>query len=162
MREVVGYESCYKVTRCGKVFSIGRNKWMSTHLDRDGYERLTLCKENIKKYKSVHRLVADAFIPNPLNLDTVDHIDGNTLNNSTANLRWMTRENNTQRATSRAFCIRTPAGMGIWAPNKSAFCRQYNLDPSTLSRVIYGKTRQHKGYTRYENTSYIWCIRHQR
>lgn len=45
-----------------------------------------------KKY--VHRLVAEAFVPNPYNLEEVDHIDTNGLNNNADNLRWVTRSEN--------------------------------------------------------------------
>ena len=59
-----------------------------------GYDRYCLHKDKIQTMKFGHRLVAEAFIPNPNNLETVNHIDENKTNNSFKNLEWMTREDN--------------------------------------------------------------------
>lgn len=61
------------------------------------YYVVNLCKGGKPYHKQVHRLVAEAFIPNPENFDTVDHIDCNGLNNCVINLRWMSREDNNKR-----------------------------------------------------------------
>lgn len=52
-----------------------------------GYKRVCLTKDGKKKYHFVHRLVAQAFIPNPDNKPEIDHIDGNPENNSVTNLK---------------------------------------------------------------------------
>lgn len=57
---------------------------------RNGYLVVDLYKDNKREKVTVHRLVAEAFIPNPENKPTVDHIDGNRQNNSVDNLRWAT------------------------------------------------------------------------
>ena len=59
---------------------------------------MPLCKNGKIKYYHIHRLVAEAFIPNLENKPTVDHIDRNKLNNVVSNLRWATyKEQNTNR-----------------------------------------------------------------
>ena len=64
-----------------------------------GYFKVPLTnKEHIRKYFLVHRLVAQAFIPNPNNLPQVNHIDGNKENNCITNLEWCTREDNIKHA----------------------------------------------------------------
>ena len=55
---------------------------------QSGYKTVDLWKENKSTKYTIHRLIAEAFIPNPQNKPTVDHIDGNRLNNDISNLRW--------------------------------------------------------------------------
>ena len=59
---------------------------------------INLCKNNIKFYKFIHRLVALTFIPNPENKPCVNHIDGNKQNNFINNLEWCTRSENEKHA----------------------------------------------------------------
>jgi hypothetical protein len=59
-----------------------------------GYLRLGLCKNGKIKYYSIHRLVAEAFIPNPNNYPCVNHKDENVQNNNVENLEWCTHKQN--------------------------------------------------------------------
>lgn len=93
-KDVVGFEG-YKVSNYGKVKTVkfGRDSILHTSLAR-GYPHVTLYKNGIKNTKSVHRIVAEAFIPNTNNLPQVDHIDGNRANAALSNLRWCTAKEN--------------------------------------------------------------------
>lgn len=66
-----------------------------------GYYQITLCKNGIMYRKKVHRLVAEAFIPNPQNLPAVNHKDENKLNNCVENLEWITIVDNLNYGTAR-------------------------------------------------------------
>lgn len=113
MTPIKGYEKLYAVTQDGRVFSYPRNWissggakrshngiWLKLHQDNRGYLHVRLRKDNRHKNFLVSRLVAQAFIPNPLNLPQVNHIDGNKLNNHVLNLEWCTNGENQKHAYS--------------------------------------------------------------
>lgn len=96
---VVGYESCYEVSSLGSLKSLERNGTLGGILklvpDRDGYLICGLSMSDKFMNKKIHRLVAQAFIPNPEDKPCVNHIDNNRSNNVVSNLEWVTvRENN--------------------------------------------------------------------
>lgn len=66
--------------------------------ESNGYKHIDLYADGKRSIKRVHRLVAEAFIPNPDNKPDVNHIDGNKLNNSVDNLEWVTKSENMQHA----------------------------------------------------------------
>jgi len=107
-KDVKGYEGLYEVSNHGRVFShYGKGKILSSCKTSSGYKLVNLVKDGIKKDVNVHRLVANAFIDNPLGKRCVNHIDGNKTNNSVDNLEWVTERENTQHA------IRTGLYAGI-------------------------------------------------
>ena len=97
-KPVVGYEGLYEVSNMGRVKSLKRlrtkERIIAQFQNHRGYARVTLWKDNSQKKYSVHRLVAEAFIPNPNNLPEVNHIDGDKQNNHMDNLEWCTRSEN--------------------------------------------------------------------
>ena len=97
-RDIVGYEGLYQVSNLGRVKSLGNNKTRKEKVLKpetiNGYLRVCLFKEKKGKHILVHRLVADAFIPNIDNKPYIDHIDGNPKNNIIDNIRWCTHNEN--------------------------------------------------------------------
>lgn len=113
-RPVVGWESLYAVSNLGRVAFLNRTtrqtqgtyhikpklcKFMTTKF---GYIQARLWLNNKEKKKYVHRLVADAFIPNPNNYPQIDHIDTDKTNNQVRNLRWCTSTMNHLNPITRA------------------------------------------------------------
>lgn len=104
-KDVPDFEGHYQISNFGRVRSIltsqgtYRERLRKTYLDRNGYENVDLWKLN-KQYKQlVHRLVAKAFIPNPENKPTINHIDGIKHNNDLRNLEWVTQSENLVHAS---------------------------------------------------------------
>lgn len=110
-KDVVGYEGYYQVSSYGNVRSVdriikqsdGKSQFWPSHvltkrLSMFGYEVVTLSKMSTHKNAVVHRLVAEAFIPNPNNLRDVNHIDFNRENNCVSNLEWLSHKDNIQHA----------------------------------------------------------------
>ena len=97
-KNIVGYEGLYEVSNKGRVYShfIKGIKKKRLH---NGYEVIDLTKDNKRTTKSVHRLVAIAFIDNPENKPTVNHINEIKSDNNVENLMWATHKENSNWGT---------------------------------------------------------------
>lgn len=95
-RPVVGYGGIYSVSSVGRVKSSAHRKYYARILKQSTprYAMVNLYRDGKMSTVSVHRLVAEAFTPNPLGHPCVDHIDRNKLNNTVSNLRWVSLETN--------------------------------------------------------------------
>ena len=95
-KDIKGYEGHYKVSNLGNVksFKYGKETLLKRRLTDRGYDTAMLYDKGKQKCFKIHRLVAQAFIPNLENKSEVNHIDGNKLNNSVDNLEWCTHKEN--------------------------------------------------------------------
>lgn len=93
-KDIEGYEGKYQISSLGIVKNILTNKIISPRNYGRNYQHVWLCKNGIKKSPAIHRLVAQAFIPNPENKPQVGHGDNNPSNNSLENLEWCTGKEN--------------------------------------------------------------------
>jgi hypothetical protein len=80
----------YEISNLGRVKNIKTGKYLKTSIRPDRYVNISLCVNNKTKNCKLHRLIAQAFIPNPENKPTVNHIDRNRSNNKLSNLEWAT------------------------------------------------------------------------
>lgn len=98
-RTIENYER-YEISENGDVRNKNTGYVMKKRLTFDGYVKVTLNENSKSKDFRVHRLVAEAFIPNHKGKETVNHKDGNKENNHVDNLEWATRsEQNTHTLT---------------------------------------------------------------
>lgn len=159
-RVVVGYEGLYEVSSDGRVRSLnyrgvrGRTEELSL-ADWGGYFYVVLSNGLSKPSKNyVHRLVAQAFLDNPLELPEVNHIDENPSNNHVSNLEWCTRSYNINFG-SRIERVRDSLSRGIEAFNSSGEvihrfsstmeAQRNGFHSSHISSCCRGLRRSHKG-----------------
>ena len=97
-KAVAGYEQEYCISNYGRIYTYARNGLREGKIVSVGlsgrYCRVGLRKNGTRKYFSVHRLVANAFLKNDKNLPQIDHISNNRMDNRVCNLRWVTAKEN--------------------------------------------------------------------
>lgn len=169
-RPIAGYEERYEVSNEGKIRSIdiyvncrGGKKRLSKgrikpiHANNRGYLTVNLCMDNNTTRYLVHRLVAEAFVPNIYNKPQVNHIDGDNTNNRADNLEWVTDNENkahssvsvggTQRPKRAVVVTKIATGENFVFGGLREAERALNLDHSSAMRVARGKYKSHRGYT---------------
>ena len=102
-KAIIGYEGLYSVTKNGVVYSLprkGRKLKIMKPIDnmKAGYLRVALTRDGHTKFCYIHRLVAEAYIPNPIDKPMVNHIDGIKTNNREENLEWVSGQENRDHA----------------------------------------------------------------
>lgn len=102
-KDIEGYEGLYQISNLGNVKNLRTEKVKVSSIANTGYKSITLYKNRTKKTFSVHRLVAQAFIPNPDNKPQVNHKDSNKINNCVDNLEWVTSKENIQHIISLGY-----------------------------------------------------------
>lgn len=153
LKKINNFED-YLISEEGKVYSTkeGFLREISLSIDRYGYYRC--CLYNGTKHTiRVHRLVAEAFIPNPHKKLLVNHIDSNRLNNNVANLEWVNYTENNRHAVEFGnhnlnFCV-TQFLDGIWINTfKSTHeaSRKTGISQSSIVKVCKGKRKSAGGF----------------
>ena len=108
-KDVVGFDGRYQVSNKGDIRSVARKdsigrkiggRTLKQRHHKNGYLIVTLCKNGTMETKSAHRIVAEAFIPNPNDFPEVNHIDEVKDNNILSNLEWCTRKYNANFGTA--------------------------------------------------------------
>ena len=135
-KDIDGFEKLYQISNFGRVFSKRRNKIMKLNL-RKNYLRVGFNKEGVYYCFQVHRLVAQAFIPNPDNKDEVNHIDCNKQNNNVSNLEWVTHEENMEHACNNERIHKTKIRVYIDGKEKGIYKSISKV--SIIFRIEYGK-----------------------
>ena len=170
-KDIEGYEGLYQVSNLGRVRSLNRitngkfgNRSLCLRKGRilkprkiSLYTGVYLSKNGHVKNYTIHRLVAQAFIPNPQNKLEVNHIDGNKLNNKVDNLEWATRSENEQHAYRTGLNkIRNGKDNKI-----SKRILQIDINTNKIINVFYGTGDIKRKYG-YSSSPIIRCCNKQR
>ena len=159
-KPVVGFEGLYEVSNFGRVKSLKRNtatdRLLKPHNTKK-YLQVCLCKNGVKADKLIHRLVAEAFIPNPDNLPEVNHKDENKLNNAVSNLEWISQIGNLRYGTrferigkAKSKAVRASNAEGVLVGEYASIneaAEKTGLAPINISRCCRGIYKRSGGYT---------------
>ena len=158
-KDIDGFEGYYQVSNQGRVRSFAKSWYtepliLKQHINADGYANVYLSwagkGKKVTTYK-VHRLVAQAFIPNPLNKREVNHIDGDKKNNAVWNLEWVTSSENSRHATITGLTPNCKAvrivETGEVFPSLGECARTIGGNAGNISRCLHtDKSDTHKGF----------------
>ena len=168
-KPVVGFEDRYEVSNDGRVRSLDmyidcgngakrlhKGKIKPQRANNRGYITITLWRNSKPFNTTVHRLVAEAFVPNGDNKPQVNHVDGDITNNRADNLEWVTDNENkahssidvggTQRPKKAVVVTEKDTGKVFAFQGLREAERALNLDHGTVMKVLKGKQHIHKGY----------------
>lgn len=158
MRDVVGFEGLYKVTSCGKVWSVRRKKWMKPYGAKGDYKMICLSVDGKHNFDYIHRIVAKAYVPNPNNYPEINHKDEVRDHNWYQNLEWCTRDYNLRygtrlerakasgamsgRTSKKVLCIET----GVIYPSTNAAAIALGSKQPNISATCNGRQKTCAGY----------------
>ena len=138
-KDIKGYEGIYQVSNLGRVKSLSRKieptdgkrpYWMKEcimkqYKEKTGYMSVKLCKSNVHKSQLIHRLVAQAFHPNPNGLREVNHKDEDKTNNHVNNLEWCSTSYNVKYGTARESRIKKKSKAILCYDLEGNFIKEY-------------------------------------
>lgn len=164
-KDVLDFEGLYMISNFGRVKSVSKNVIMKPQNPDNKYFKVVLSKQGQKKsMRYIHRMVAQAFLPNPEGKSEVNHIDEDKTNNHVSNLNWMTHKENNNWGTKRergakntdyeSLAIKNSKsviayknGIGNMFPSYTKAKEELGLGETGISEFFSGKIKSHKGYT---------------
>lgn len=162
-KDVVNYEGIYQISNFGNIKTLKRNiynklgklhyiqpeKLLKPTVFKNGYKYISMHKNKKVKVKTIHSLVAEAFIYNIHNKRTINHIDGNKLNNHISNLEWATDKENLEHN----FNIGITKRYSVIAYNDNSYlefkkvsdAKKLGFSQNLISESVL-KNKKYKGY----------------
>lgn len=144
-KPVLGFEGKYEINNWGECKSLPRTrkskgnsishvpgKYLKGKIDKDGYIEYALTSGGKTRYFRAHRLVAEAFVPNPYNLPVINHINGNRDMNLADNLEWISIKENASLDKANGKKRNPVIVNGVWYPSINECSRKLNVYSSTI------------------------------
>lgn len=131
-KDVVGFEELYEVSCQGKIRNKNNGRLLNGWTIKKGYIQVALRKNKKSYFMLVHRIVAEAFIPNPDRKEFVDHINTITSDNRVENLRWCNYTENNNNPTTR---------------------RKNSIAKTGKNNPLYGKTHKKETILKMRNSA---------
>lgn len=165
-KDVVGYEGLYRVSDTGVVISLGNGASTNTltkkpreivgRIGTNGYVKVKLSKDGIRHHTTMHRIVAQAFVPNYDNKEQVNHKDGNKRNNTTANLEWVTAKENIRHSVAN--------GLQVAAKGAESKCSKAvkQIDASGNVVRVWGSINEAARENGYNTFGIIKCCKKEK
>lgn len=158
-KPIDGFEG-YKISNDGFVYSEKTSRVLNKINNSSGYYHICLTSNGKMQYQLLHRLIAQAFIPNPYNKPFINHIDGNKKNNKIGNLEWVTNKENIRHAFEIGLMNGKPSTrkkqiIQIDKDTNKVICeynsqleasKKLNIHPGSLSQCLNGKYKTSGGY----------------
>ena len=150
LKDIKNFEGLYAVNESGDVWSFRSQKFLKQYDNGHGYKMVNISVDGNVFHLRVHRLVAEAFVPNPEGKSDIDHIDNCRDNNHYSNLRWVSAKENcnnviNNRKVSRrklpVRCIET----GVVYQNQTEAANAYGISPKGIGFCLCGKQRSAGG-----------------
>lgn len=149
-KDIEGYEGIYQVSNEGRVksFKFGKERILENGTKHNNYQFVILCEHSVKHQFHVHKLVAEAFIPNPNGYTVVHHKDHNPLNNKVDNLEWIDEDEHRRLhgIVGKNVYQYTLDGelVKIWESTRE--CGRNGFHQGHVASCCRGENKQHKGY----------------
>lgn len=145
----------YIVSNTGYIRRKGRDV-NKGYKHRDGYMCADLYQDNERQKKRIHRVVAEAFIPNPDNKPDINHKDGNKLNNHVDNLEWVTKLENNRHGWGNGLITPSRSMLGRSNPNAGRKGRSFRI---VETGEVFGTMRECEEKTDCDNRHINDCLR---
>ena len=159
-KDIKGYEGYYQISNMGRVKSLERTVWngrgyrkmpekiLKPQKNRNGYLQVPLSKEGTEKKYYIHRLVANAFIPNPQGLPEINHLSEDKTDNRAENLEFCTSQYNKEYSQAKAvIAVNKVSGLIMEFNSIMEAERTLGIDKSSIVRCCKGKQKSAVGYT---------------
>ena len=145
MKDIKGYEGLYAITEDGQVWSYKRKRFLKSFNNGFGYLKVNLCLKGHNKKYFIHRLVAETYIPNPDNLQYINHIDEDKYNCNVSNLEWCDARYNLTYGSKQKALIKSTTPTLVYCPetdtvypSQAEAARQLGIHKQSVYNCLHG------------------------